>query len=64
MRRFLATVSMIVALAACGGSPEPSRTPPPSEPVSTPGKIIDRASSVADQANQRTADLESMLDNG
>ena len=62
-RKAFAAVVIALAASACGGgsdSDAPVATVE-AEPVTVYGKVVDKANTVADQVNQRTADLESQL---
>ena len=64
-----AAATALLVLTACGGSPAPADDPVPvgPEPIvvspATPGNAsgyVDRAKGVADQLDQRNADVEGM----
>ncbi len=62
VRNVFAAAVIALAASACGGG---SDTDVPvtdaADPVTPYGIVVDKAKTVADQVNQRTADLESQL---
>jgi hypothetical protein len=61
--RVLTAAVLGVILAACsggGGGPDPS-APGPEEPRTLQGQVLQDAQDVAEQLEQRQADLESMI---
>jgi hypothetical protein len=62
IRNVFAAAVIAIAAVACGGGD--SDVPPATvdaEPETLYGKVVDKANTVADEVNQRTADLESQL---
>jgi hypothetical protein len=62
-RRAVTTVLLVVSLASCsggGGGPDPG-APGPEESRTLQGQVLQDAQDVADQLEQRQADLESMV---
>lgn len=62
-RNVFAAVAIGLAAVSCGGGSDTEipATTVDAEPVTLYGKVVDKANNVADEVNQRTADLESQL---
>jgi hypothetical protein len=62
-RRAVTTVLLVMSLASCsgGGSDPDPAAPGPEEPRTLQGQVLQDAQDVADQLEQRQADLESMV---
>ncbi|MCB2224681.1 MAG: hypothetical protein KQH83_10990 [Actinobacteria bacterium] len=62
MVEFLAALAVATAAAGCAASaPSPASTTPPAADESSVLAPVERASGVAEQVNQREADLEQMV---
>ena len=61
-RRFFVGFALCGILAGCSASSTPDPTVPPAdEPKSLPIQVLTDARDVADQVEQRQADMESMI---
>ena len=60
MRTRLLIVALAIVALACGAGSSPAPTVP-AEPQTQYGQSVQRANEVADQVNQREADLEQMV---
>jgi len=60
-RSTAAAVVIALAAVACGGGDSEVPATTDEDPVTPYGIVVDKAGNVADQVNQRTADLESQL---
>lgn len=63
VRNVFAAAIIGLAAASCGGGSDTEipAAPVDAEPVTLYGKVVDKANNVADEVNQRTAELESQL---
>ncbi|MBT8212053.1 MAG: hypothetical protein KJN71_02785 [Acidimicrobiia bacterium] len=61
MKRLLAAVMLVAALAACGSDPAPTSTTNPGEPQTQQGRLVERANSTADLLEDRNAAINDQL---